>query len=426
MRSIKVERRTITLKAIRFSHLAVLVLATAASASTIQTLRGVLDAAGVRSTGARSGEVSAKVAHFASDSGDLEQYASTIELLVQEFEETQPSDVSFDDFFSTIPSNWKLTSRYNLNMLYRGDLYLKTREYVPAAERPLFMPSPSSPGQFVLMPEDIFDNAVDLRPIAEAYDGNRFSVVQRRTLFIKSGAEAPMGWQIEQFDPSLIQWGEIPEENLARTDQEVSAIRLDDNRVNYFIRNKETGVEVDQVFNVSTGMLERMTSTNSAGQKNEEFLWLGPVRCEQGVWLPRAFIHMTRRGAVSMYEVRFYDDWVVRHVATDEFRIPERFYDNVEDEIVGYSTSSDLDRPIAGISKEVGAVSTVEDKVGEGANGSSAAGVRAESAEPGADGTRAGHGPYSAKLAWFVAVGLGSLCFGALALLLKKRKDTGR
>ena len=128
MRSIKVERRTITLKVTRFSYLTVLLLATAASANTIQTLRGVLDVAGVRSTGARSGEVSAKIAHFTNDSGDLEQYASTIELLVQEFEETRPSDVSFDDFFSTIPSNWKLTSRYNLNMLYRDDLYVKTRE----------------------------------------------------------------------------------------------------------------------------------------------------------------------------------------------------------------------------------------------------------------------------------------------------------
>jgi hypothetical protein len=412
------ERRTITLKAVPFSYLTVLLLATVASANTIQTLRGVLDVAGVRSTGARSGEVSAKVARFADDSGDLEQYASTIRLLVQEFEETRPSDVLCEDFFSTIPSNWKLTSRYNLNMLYRGDLFLKTREYVAMGERPLFMPSPSSPEQFVVMPEDIFDNAVDLRPIAEAYDGNRFSVVQRRTLFVESGAEAPMESQIEDFDPSLIKWGEIPEENLARTDQEVSAIRLDDNRVNYFIRNKETGVEVDQVFNVSTGMIERMTSTNSAGHKNEEFLWLGPVRSEQGVWLPRAFIHMKRRGAVNMYEVRFYDDWVMRHVATDEFRISERFYDNVEDKIVDYSSSYDLDRLIAGISKQIGAESTAEDNVGEGANGSSAAGVRAESAEPDPDGTGVGHGPYSAKLAWFAAAGL--LCFGALALLLRK------
>ena len=74
------ERRTITLKAVPFSYLTVLLLATVASANTIQTLRGVLDVAGVRSTGARSGEVSAKVARFADDSGDLEQYASTIRL----------------------------------------------------------------------------------------------------------------------------------------------------------------------------------------------------------------------------------------------------------------------------------------------------------------------------------------------------------
>jgi len=134
---------------------------------------------------------------------------------------------------------------------------------------------------------------------------------------------------MEDIRINLMRWDQIPPETYVRDDQESELKQLGGQRYNVWLRDKNNGGTVDQIFNIETGMLERGSARNAAGQLEQDDLWLRPV-LNNGVWVPSVFVQMEQiRGSVHL-KVISYKKWEVRPVHDKEFAIPRDAYDSVD------------------------------------------------------------------------------------------------
>ncbi|HUW60785.1 MAG TPA: hypothetical protein VMZ06_07230 [Candidatus Bathyarchaeia archaeon] len=158
-----------------------------------------------------------------------------------------------------------------------------------------------------------------------AFDGVALFRAEQRTLYVE-----PMERRrepLEDIDINLMRWDQIPPEAYARDDQESELKPLGGPRYNLWLRDKNTGITVDQIFNTETGMAERGSMRNAAGQLLQEYLWLRPVL--DGVWLPSVFVKMEQTGDSIHLSVHSYEKWEVRPVLDEELTIPRNAYDTV-------------------------------------------------------------------------------------------------
>ena len=130
-------------------------------------------------------------------------------------------------------------------------------------------------------------------------------------------------------DPSLLPWDKFPKTQLVRADQDLNLIFIDRERVDYQLTNKNSGLKVDQVFNLQTGMVERITATDKDGALQEEYVWLGAYKNPDSVWLPRAMIHMKMGPAIVELQARVYWKWQLRPVTSNELVIPTTEYHKI-------------------------------------------------------------------------------------------------
>lgn len=158
-----------------------------------------------------------------------------------------------------------------------------------------------------------------------SYDGVASFRVEQRTLYVEP--EAHPRPSMEDIDINLMRWDQIPQAAYIRDDQEGGLKPVGEHRYDYWLHNKRTGYGVDQVFNVETGMLERVSARDADGQLEQEYLWLRPVM--NGVWGPSAFVKMEQWREHVNLEVRAYSVWEARPVKDEELVIPQDAYDSV-------------------------------------------------------------------------------------------------
>ena len=278
--------------------LAVLVAAAGAPAQDEpMTVSRLFQTAGARSAAASSGLVSARITEYRclkSGNSAAEAYDRALSALMTGLDAV-PADVPLDPaLIAPDKADWAVETWYEIDYAYDKGRYRLSK----------------------VTPSGSYHTA---------FDGVTLFRAEQRTLYVE-----PMERRrepLEDIDLNLMRWDHIPPEAYVRDDQESELKPLGGPRYNLWLRNKNTGVTVDQIFNIETGMLERGSMRNTAGQLLQEYLWLRPVF--SGVWAPSVFIKMDRAGDSIRLRVHSYKKWEVRPILDEELAIPRDAYDTV-------------------------------------------------------------------------------------------------
>jgi hypothetical protein len=262
------------------------------------TVGRLFEIAGARSVAASSGAISARVTEYQclqkGDSG-LEVYDRSLSALISALE-AAPADAPLNPALAAPDkAEWAVETWYEIDYVYDKGRYRLGR----------------------VTPSGSYHTA---------FDGVTQFLVEDRALRIEP-MEKPRQHMIH-IDVNLMRWDQIPPENYARDDQKSELRILGGQRYNVWLSDKRRGGAVDQIFNVETGMLERGSMRNEAGQLLQDHLWLRPV-LSSGVWVPSVFVEMEYRGGITHLTVISYKKWEVRPVLDGEFTIPRDAYDTV-------------------------------------------------------------------------------------------------
>ncbi|MCX5771369.1 MAG: hypothetical protein NTZ09_14035 [Candidatus Hydrogenedentes bacterium] len=261
------------------------------------TVSRLFQTAGARSAAASSGVVSARVTEYGclkTGNAAAEAYDRALSALISALE-TVPADVPLDPaLIAPDKADWAVETWYETDYAYDKGRYRLSKV------------TPS--GSYY-----------------SAFDGVAQFRAEQRTLYIDPMER--LREPLEDIDINLMRWDQIPAESYVRDDQEFELKPLGGPRYNVWLRNKNTGDTVDQVFNIETGMLERGSMRNAAGQLLQEHLWLRPVL--NGVWAPSVFVKMERAGGSIHLSVHSYKKWEIRPILDEEIAIPRNAYDTV-------------------------------------------------------------------------------------------------
>ena len=280
--------------------LAVLVAATGAAAQDEpMTMGRVFEIAGARSAAAASGVISARVTEYVClqpANNASEVYDRTLASLMSALDAVPAGTPPDPALAAPDKSEWAIETWYETEYAYDKGRYRLSR----------------------VTPSGSYHTA---------FDGVAQFRVDERTLYIES-TEQPRQ-PMEDIKINLMRWDQIPAENYVRNDQESELKFLGGNRYNVWLRDKKDGGTVDQIFNVETGMVERGSMRNAAGQLLQDYVWLRPY-LSNGVWVPSAYVQMEQHGDSVHLKVTTYKKWEVRPVSDEEFSIQRDAYDSVE------------------------------------------------------------------------------------------------
>lgn len=281
-----------------FYALAVLLAAAGAPAQDEpMTVSRLFETAGARSSAASSGVVSARVTEYRclkTGNSAAEAYDRALSALMAALE-TVPADAPVDPaLVAPEKSDWAVETWYEIDYAYDKGRYRLSK----------------------VTPSGSYHTA---------FDGVAQFRAEQRTLYIEpmERRRDPM----DDIDINLMRWDQIPPGAYVRDDQESDLKPLGGGRYNLWLRDKNSGLTVDQIFSIETGMIERGSMRNAAGQLLQESLWLRPVL--NTVWVPSVFVKMEQAGDSIDLTVISYKKWEVRTVLNEEFSIPRDAYDTV-------------------------------------------------------------------------------------------------
>ena len=263
------------------------------------TVRRLFETAGARSAAAATGVVSARVTEYRclkSGNAAAEAYDRALSTLMAALE-AAPADGPLDPaVIAPDKAEWAVETWYEVDYVYDKGRYRLSK----------------------VTPSGSYHTA---------FDGVAQFRAEQRTLHVELEPVERPREPMTDIDINLMRWDQIPPEAYVRDDQESELKPLGGQRYNLWLRNKNTGDTVEQIFNVETGMLERGSMRNPAGQLLQEYLWLRPVL--NGVWVPSVFIKMERAGDSIRLSVHSYKKWEVRPILDEELAIPRDAYDTV-------------------------------------------------------------------------------------------------
>ena len=286
-----------------FYALAVLLAAAGAPAQDEpMTVSRLFETAGARSSAASSGVVSARVTEYRclkTGNSAAEAYDRALSALMAALE-TVPADAPVDPaLVAPEKSDWAVETWYEIDYAYDKGRYRLSK----------------------VTPSGSYHTA---------FDGVAQFRAEQRTLYIEpmERRRDPM----DDIDINLMRWDQIPPGAYVRDDQESDLKPLGGGRYNLWLRDKNSGLTVDQIFSIETGMIERGSMRNAAGQLLQESLWLRPVLnavVSDAVWVPSVFVKMEQAGDSIRLAVHTYKRWEVRPILNEELAIPRDAYDTV-------------------------------------------------------------------------------------------------
>lgn len=226
-----------------------------------------------------------------------------------------PSEVFSDLLAGFDMEVWDKVSQFSSTYIYSGERYRRVLEYTPVSE----------------MQTEVLKDVNDARFTQLAFDGVFQFALSNRKLRVDLPDGRTFGQGPSEWPLLLMRWDMIPEQNLVRADQELRTGYLDKDRYEYTLADTETKAYTEQIFNTSTGLVERITGFASNGQMYEEAIWAAPRRHPSGIWTPVFYLHVwaddTGQHDVIM---KVYKDWDLRPVEDAELVIPSSDYDVIK------------------------------------------------------------------------------------------------